>query len=79
MNVGIQLAHADGGHAGLRGKEQKMRGRRRPDPFVPITTDLRPLFEAEPRRKSRESFERWHADEPQGLSRSLASDGAAVA
>jgi hypothetical protein len=40
------------------------RGLRRPDPFVAVTAMLREWFEAEPRRKTRELFERLQGERP---------------
>jgi hypothetical protein len=47
-----------------RRKEAKKRGRRRPDPFVAVTTELRTWFDAEPWRTSRELFERLQTAHP---------------
>src|SRR5260370_31777004 len=43
-------------------KPKAKRLRRRPDPFVAVTTRLREWFEAEPWRTSRELFERLQAE-----------------
>ena len=45
-------------------KPKAKRLRRRPDPFVAVTTVLREWFEAEPWRTSRELFERLQAEYP---------------
>jgi hypothetical protein len=45
-------------------KPKAKRLRRRPDPFVAVTTRLREWFEAEPWRTSRELFERLQAECP---------------
>ncbi len=45
-------------------KPKAKRSRRRPDPFVAVTTVLREWFEAEPWRTSRELFERLQAEYP---------------
>ena len=45
-------------------KPRAKRLRRRPDPFVVVTTRLREWFEAEPWRTSRELFERLQAEYP---------------
>jgi hypothetical protein len=45
-------------------KERAKRGRRRPDPFVTVTTQMREWFEAEPWRTSRELFERLQGEQP---------------
>src|ERR1700687_2817494 len=45
-------------------KPKAKRLRRRPDPFVAVTTRLREWFEAEPWRTSRELFERLQAEYP---------------
>jgi hypothetical protein len=44
--------------------EKARRGRRRPDPFVRVTTLVRERFDAEPRRTSRELFERLQDVQP---------------
>ncbi|MEA3149589.1 MAG: hypothetical protein QOD56_528 [Gammaproteobacteria bacterium] len=45
-------------------KPKAPRGRRRPDPFVTVTTRVREWFEAEPWRTSRELFERLQQEQP---------------
>jgi hypothetical protein len=45
-------------------KAKAPRGRRRPDPFVAVTTLMRERFEAEPWRTSRELFERLQTEQP---------------
>jgi hypothetical protein len=45
-------------------KPKAKRSRRRPDPFVAVTTRLREWFEAEPWRTSRELLERLQAEYP---------------
>src|SRR6202040_4357882 len=45
-------------------KPKAKRLRRRPDPFVAVTTRLREWFEAEPWRTSRELFARLQAEYP---------------
>ena len=45
-------------------KPKAKRSRRRPDPFVAVTTRLREWFEAEPWRTSRELFERLQTEYP---------------
>jgi hypothetical protein len=47
-----------------RAKEKAKRGRRRPDPFVAVTAEVRGWFDAEPWRTSRELFERLQAAQP---------------
>ncbi len=47
-----------------RPKEKAKRGRRRPDPFVAVTAQMREWFEAEPWRTSRELFERLQGEQP---------------
>jgi hypothetical protein len=47
-----------------RPKEKAKRGRRRPDPFVRVTMQIREWFEAEPWRTSRELFERLQREQP---------------
>ncbi len=47
-----------------RAKEKAKRGRRRPDPFVAVTAQVRGWFEAEPWRTSRELFERLQGEQP---------------
>ena len=47
-----------------RAKEKAKRGRRRPDPFVAVTAEVRSWFDAEPWRTSRELFERLQAAQP---------------
>jgi hypothetical protein len=47
-----------------RMKETKKRSRRRPDPFVSVTAEIRSWFDAEPWRTSRELFERLQAVHP---------------
>ncbi|MBV8895946.1 MAG: hypothetical protein JO051_05510 [Acidobacteriaceae bacterium] len=47
-----------------RPKEKAKRGRRRPDPFVSVTMQIREWFEAEPWRTSRELFERLQREQP---------------
>jgi hypothetical protein len=47
-----------------RPKEKVKRGRRRPDPLVAVTADLRGWFEAEPWRTSRELLERLQGEQP---------------
>ena len=58
-----------------RTKEKAKRGRRRPDPLVVVTTQLRDWFEAEPWRTARELLERLQAEQsgsyPVGLLRTL--------
>ena len=45
-------------------KTKPRRGRRRPDPFVTVTAQVREWFEAEPWRTSRELFERLQDEQP---------------
>ena len=45
-------------------KEKAKRGRRRPDPFVAVTAQMRAWFEAEPWRTARELLERLQAEQP---------------
>lgn len=47
-----------------RPKEKAKRGRRRPDPFVTVTAQMRDWFEAEPWRTARELFERIQGERP---------------
>lgn len=59
----------------LRSKPTAKRGRRRPDPLVDVTAQLRTWFEAEPWRTARELLEKLQAkqpgDYPCGLLRTL--------
>ena len=59
----------------LRPKEKAKRGRRRPDPLVSVTDQIRGWFEAEPWRTSRELLERLQEEQPgsypDGLIRTL--------
>ena len=45
-------------------KGKAKRGRRRPDPFVTVTAQMRAWFEAEPWRTARELLERLQAEQP---------------
>ena len=45
-------------------KAKAKRGRRRPDPFVTVTAQVRDWFEAEPWRTSRELLERLQKEQP---------------
>ncbi len=45
-------------------KEKTKRGRRRPDPLITVTAQLRDWFEIEPWRTSREFFERLQKEQP---------------
>jgi len=45
-------------------KAKVKRGRRRPDPFVSVTSQMRAWFEAEPWRTARELFERLQDEQP---------------
>jgi hypothetical protein len=47
-----------------RPKEKAKRGRRRPDPLVVVTAQLRDWFESEPWRTARELLERLQAEQP---------------
>ena len=47
-----------------RPKERAKRGRRRPDPLVAVTAQLREWFEAEPWRTGRELLERLQGEQP---------------
>jgi hypothetical protein len=47
-----------------KAKHKIPRGRRRPDPFVTVTTRVREWFEAEPWRTARELFERLQDEQP---------------
>jgi hypothetical protein len=47
-----------------RPKEKVKRGRRRPDPFLTATAQVRGWFEAEPWRTARELFERLQGEQP---------------
>src|SRR5664280_1985481 len=47
-----------------RAKEKSKRGRRRPDPLVAVTEQIRSWFNAEPWRTSRELFERLQGEHP---------------
>jgi hypothetical protein len=47
-----------------RPNEKAKRGRRRPDPLVVVTTQLRDWFEAEPWRTARELLERLQDEQP---------------
>jgi hypothetical protein len=47
-----------------RPKEKPPRGRRRPDPLLAVTAQLRGWFEAEPHRTARELFERLQGEQP---------------
>jgi hypothetical protein len=48
----------------IRPKENAKRGRRRPDPFVSVTAQMREWFKAEPWRTSRELFARLQSEQP---------------
>ena len=58
-----------------RSKPLQKRGRRRPDPLVAVTTQLRTWFEAEPWRTARELLEKLQSEQPgdypDGLLRTL--------
>lgn len=45
-------------------KEKVKRGRRRPDPLIAVTPQLREWFEAEPWRSAGELFERLQSEHP---------------
>src|ERR1700686_4193995 len=62
---GLRTAWREGGGRRTTAPKAKAkRLRRRPDPFVAVTTRLREWFEAEPWRTSRELFERLQAEYP---------------
>jgi len=62
---GLRTAWQDGEvRPTSRPKEKAKRGRRRPDPFVAVTAQMRAWFEAEPWRTSRELFERLQGEQP---------------
>lgn len=62
---GLRTAWQDGEiRPTRRPKEKAKRGRRRPDPFVAVTAQMRKWFEAEPWRTSRELFERLQSEQP---------------
>jgi hypothetical protein len=63
--VGLRTAWQDGEvRPTSKPKPKAPRGRRRPDPFVTVTTRVREWFEAEPWRTSRELFERLQQEQP---------------
>jgi hypothetical protein len=63
--VGLRTAWQDGEvRPTSKPKPKAPRGRRRPDPFVTVTTQVREWFEAEPWRTSRELFERLQQEQP---------------
>ncbi|OBP75133.1 hypothetical protein A9K72_31790 [Mesorhizobium loti] len=51
-----------------RAKPKQKRGRRRPDPLVKVTGQLRAWFDEEPWRTSRELLVRLQAEQPGQLS-----------
>ena len=62
---GLRTAWQDGEvRPTSRTKGKARRERRRPDPFVTVTAQVREWFEAEPWRTSRELFERLQAEHP---------------
>lgn len=62
---GLRTAWQDGEvRPTSRAKGKAKRERRRPDPFVTVTAQVREWFEAEPWRTSRELFERLQAEHP---------------
>jgi len=62
---GLRTAWQDGEvRPTSRPKEKAKRGRRRPDPFVAVTAQMREWFEAEPWRTSREFLERLQDEQP---------------
>ena len=63
--VGLRTAWQDGEvRPTSQPKPKAPRGRRRPDPFVTVTAQVRQWFEAEPWRTSRELFERLQQEQP---------------
>jgi hypothetical protein len=63
--VGLRTAWQDGEvRPTSKPKPKAPRGRRRPGPFVTVTTQVREWFEAEPWRTSRELFERLQQEQP---------------
>ena len=46
-------------------KPKQKRGRRRPDPLIAVTTELRAWFDADPSRTGRELLERLQAEHPE--------------
>jgi hypothetical protein len=62
---GLRTAWQDGEvRPTSRPKEKIKRGRRRPDPLVKVTVQMRGWFEAEPWRTSREFLERLQGEQP---------------
>ena len=62
---GLRMAWQDGEvRPTSRPKEKVKRGRRRPDPLLTATAQLRGWFEAEPWRTARELFERLQGEQP---------------
>jgi hypothetical protein len=62
---GLRTAWQEGEVRPTHKPKQKIpRGRRRPDPFVTVTTRVREWFEAEPWRTARELFERLQDEQP---------------
>lgn len=63
--LGLRTAWQEGEvRPASRTKEKGKRGRRRPDPLVAVTAQIRIWFEAEPWRTSREYFERLQIEHP---------------
>jgi hypothetical protein len=63
--AGLRIAWQEGEvRPTIRPKEKAKRERRRPDPFVSVTAQMRAWFEAEPWRTSRELFERLQSEQP---------------
>ena len=48
----------------VKSKPKKARGRRRPDPLVAVTADLKAWFEASPGRSGRELLDQLQAEHP---------------
>jgi hypothetical protein len=62
---GLRIAWKDGEvRSTNKAKAKPPRGRRRPDPLVNVTVQLRSWFEAEPWRTSRELLERLQDEQP---------------
>ena len=54
-----------------RSKPKAKRGRRRPDPLLEVTEELRAWFEAEPWRTARELLDKLQAEQPGGYPEKL--------
>jgi hypothetical protein len=70
--VGLRTAWREGdGRPTSQPKPKAKRGRRRPDPLVAVTAELRTWFEAEPWRTARQLLERLQENRPDGYPEKL--------